>query len=192
MKALLKNEKVMYVVLFLTAVSAFGYLMARNVEAITLMAAVGFLTWYFSKNMTIVLGVALLVTNLVYSIQRFEGFDTSGTPSQKPSPPSSTETCEHGVGEDGKCKPAPEPMANITPARVDGEEDETDQSTFKKVDKVMKDGELEKLTKETETLLKNQETIQNNITQLQPMMKQLNEMISSLKGQQIEADDSKN
>ena len=73
-KALLKNEKVMYVVLFIAAMSAFGYLMARNVEAITLMAAVGFLTWNFSKNMTIVLGTALLVTNMVYGVRRFEGF----------------------------------------------------------------------------------------------------------------------
>lgn len=100
-KALLKNEKVMYAVLFITAMSAFGYLMARNVEAITLMAAVGFLTWNFSKNMTIVLGTALLVTNMVYGVRRFEGFKEGAEEGVEESPgPDENDDKELPVGFD--------------------------------------------------------------------------------------------
>lgn len=157
-QALLKNEKVMYVVLFVTAMSSFGYLMARNVEAITLMAAVGFLTWNFSKNMTIVLGTALLVTNVVYGVRRFEGFDegaASNAPvdasiseepaNESPNPKSNSE-CEPA---DAEClqRKRQEGLKGLKPASLD----ESDIITLKEAKKLQKD--VDKSIKELNPLI---------------------------------------
>lgn len=171
-KALLKNEKVMYVVLFLTSVSAFGYLMARNLEAVTLMAAVGFLTWNFSKNMTIVLGTALLVTNMVYGVRRFEGFKEGEEPLEKPDEkkPPEKKPDEPCVGDN--CPPKKAGMTNLTPARVDGEEDDQPAADVGSA--------YDELSKETKQAIDNQKEIKKNIEKLEPMMETLNTMIETL------------
>ena len=62
---LFQNKYVLYVIAFLSIVNILGYFMDRNYGAVTFFTLVAFLTLYFSKNMIIVLGVALLSTNLL-------------------------------------------------------------------------------------------------------------------------------
>lgn len=62
--SLLKNKYVLYIVFFFTITNLFGYLMLNNFNAIIFFAMAGFFTSYFSKNMIIILFVALISTNL--------------------------------------------------------------------------------------------------------------------------------
>ena len=62
--SLLKNKYVLYIVFFFTITNLFSYLMMNNLNAIIFFAIVGFITSYFSKNMIIILFVALISTNL--------------------------------------------------------------------------------------------------------------------------------
>ena len=68
LKDLLNNQIVLYVVAFLALTSIFGYLMRQNYSAILFFILVAFLTNYFSKNMIIILGVALIATNLLAGV----------------------------------------------------------------------------------------------------------------------------
>jgi hypothetical protein len=61
--SLLKNKYVLYIVFFFTITNLFGYLMMNNFNSIIFFAMAGFLTSYFSKNMIIILMVALISTN---------------------------------------------------------------------------------------------------------------------------------
>lgn len=63
MKSLLKDKNVLRVVALLSVLNLIGYLMIRDLDAVAFFAIVGFLTTYFSKNMIVVLLVAMVLTN---------------------------------------------------------------------------------------------------------------------------------
>lgn len=65
LNSFLKDKNVLYVVLFLAITNIFGYLMLRNFDAIVFFFVVGFLSTYFSKNMIIVMIIAMISTNLL-------------------------------------------------------------------------------------------------------------------------------
>ena len=62
-KDLLRDRNVLYIVLFLAVMNFVGYLLAMNMTAAIFFLIVGFLTSYFSKNMIIIMLVAMLSTN---------------------------------------------------------------------------------------------------------------------------------
>lgn len=64
-KSLLKDKIVLYVVLFLAVTNLFGYLIAGNFDAIMLFLVTGFASTYFSKNMIIIMLIAMLITNFL-------------------------------------------------------------------------------------------------------------------------------
>ena len=65
---LLQNKIVLYIVLFFSVTSMFSYLMAQNYAAVLFFLLIAFLANYFSKNMILVLGIAVLSTNLLASV----------------------------------------------------------------------------------------------------------------------------
>ena len=64
-KSLLRDKNVLYVVLFLAIANLFAYLMFRQFEAILFFLIVGFASSYFSKNMIIIMLIAMISTNLL-------------------------------------------------------------------------------------------------------------------------------
>jgi len=72
-KSLLKDKNVLYVVLFLAVTNLFGYLMAGNFDAIMLFLVTGFASTYFSKNMIIIMLIAMLTTNFLIG-SKFLGY----------------------------------------------------------------------------------------------------------------------
>jgi hypothetical protein len=69
-KSLLKDKNVLYVVLFLSVTNLFGYLLLQDFDAIMFFLILGFLTSYFSKNMIIVMLVAMIGTNFLAATKR--------------------------------------------------------------------------------------------------------------------------
>ena len=65
-KSLLRNTKVLYIVVGVALINFFSYLLSRNFNAVLLFLGCGILTRYlFSKNMIVILLVSLIVTNVV-------------------------------------------------------------------------------------------------------------------------------
>ena len=64
---LFNNIYFLYFVAFLAVFNLFAYIIMNNFNAIILFILVGYITYLFSKNMAIVLLVALLITNLFMS-----------------------------------------------------------------------------------------------------------------------------
>jgi hypothetical protein len=62
---ILHNKYVLYASFFFAIITAAGYLLSNNLEAICIFVIIGFLTTYFSKNMIIVLLVTTIATNFV-------------------------------------------------------------------------------------------------------------------------------
>lgn len=63
-KNILQNKFVLYLVFFLSLVSVFGYITTSNFQAVLLFVLISLLTNYFSKNMIVILGAAVIGTNL--------------------------------------------------------------------------------------------------------------------------------
>jgi hypothetical protein len=64
---LLTNKYFLYFMVFLSASNVLGYLVTHKLRAVAFFGLVGFLTYQFSKNMSIVLLVALIATNFMMS-----------------------------------------------------------------------------------------------------------------------------
>ena len=72
--AILKNKYVLYVLLVLAIINVLGYVALQDYDSLALFVAVGVLSTYFSKNMIVVLGAAILMTNVAeHLLVRIEG-----------------------------------------------------------------------------------------------------------------------
>lgn len=80
---LLKDKRVLYVLVFLAVTNLIGYLMAHNIHAVVAFCLIGFAASYFSKNMIIILSASLLFTNFVVgSLKVKEHFDNKNDVNQ--------------------------------------------------------------------------------------------------------------
>ena len=99
MKELLKNQTVLYVVAFIAVMNLFGFLLTKNVDAVMFYVVLGLLTSYFSKNMIVVLLVAMVGTNLLVAHRK--GFSIrEGMDSEE----NSEENSEEKSKKNSKCK----------------------------------------------------------------------------------------
>jgi hypothetical protein len=85
---ILHNKYVLYASFFFAIVTAAGYLLSNNLEAICIFVLIGFLTTYFSKNMIVVLLVTTVATNFIVIMRNknrslIEGFETNETEEEK-------------------------------------------------------------------------------------------------------------
>ena len=140
---ILHNKYVLYISFFFAIVTAAGYLLRNNLEAICIFVIIGFLTTYFSKNMIIVLLVTTIATNFIVLMKNknssmIEGLTTTDdTKDNTPAPPSApttpttqevdiapvkpaTETLTSNKGKT-KTKNNTEGLSNLSPAPVESE-----------------------------------------------------------------------
>ena len=74
---LFTNVYFLYFIVFLACVNVFGYMMHNNFNAIIFFALIGYLVYNFSKNMTIVLLIAIIMTNLFMVKSHREGLENA-------------------------------------------------------------------------------------------------------------------
>ena len=173
-KSLLKDKNVLYVVLFLAVMNLFGYLMLRDLDAVFFFLALGLVTSYFSKNMIIVMMVAMIGTNLLMSTRRpmKEGFDdkkknegdkNKGSASDAVSPASAEEDEAEATGK----KP------NIDYAS-------TLEKAYDNLDKLLGSDALKHMSDRTQNLAAQQANLMQTMNGMKPMMQQAGKMLEGL------------
>ena len=83
---ILQNQLVLYLFLFMTLTQVVLFVSNNDTTGIVLMCMVGFLTSFFSKNMIVILCVALTVTNLLKKGMKqigYEGFEDKEEPEEE-------------------------------------------------------------------------------------------------------------
>jgi len=76
---LLTNKYFLYFMVFLSATNVLGYLVTNKLNAVAFFALVSLLTYHFSKNMAVILLVAVIMTNFMMSNRLLrEGLETQG------------------------------------------------------------------------------------------------------------------
>ena len=177
----LRNKYVLYILLFLAVTNILGYLAIRDFDALSLFIATTVVTYYFSKNMIIILGMAILVTAL------FKGSTHFGVKEGLVGEKAATEREEEEVeeaftelnedeeeeGPTGRIDPEPDLAKRIDKAG-------TMEQSYNNLQNILGDNGMNKLTKETQSLIEQQTNLMKQLEGLAPIMDQAKNVMDSL------------
>lgn len=161
----LYNKWVLYFIFVVSLVDLTRFYMVGNTNAVLLFFAIGLLTTFFSKNMTVVLVVALALTHLAF----FGTGALEGMEQQEEEDVEEEEVEEEDVEEEE------EPVEK--PVEKKDESFESIAETAKTVSLLSKDAK--DLPTQTVELLNKQKELMANMTQLQPLLKKAENLIKS-------------
>jgi len=188
---LLNDKNVLYVIFVLAIINILGYLVVQNTEAVAFFFIVGFLTTYFSKNMIIVLIVAMISTSLFtatktsYTIVK-EGMSSSRRKEAKDSIKSKIQGKKQEDEEmnGSSTSDMSEPVEEVEAVEVDeeipvfskGKKNRVDlagtlEEAYNNLQNTVGKGGVKGLTSQTESLLNQQKQLMDNITTMQPFLK---------------------
>jgi hypothetical protein len=205
-KSLLKDKNVLYVILFLAVTNLFGYLLLQNFDAIVFFLVVGFLTSYFSKNMIVVMLVAMISTNFLVGTKQIgivtEGM--SGDAGRKKTKDTKNGKKEKN-GDDLKDNEDKDSVVTITdtdttketltqlspapvssgPKKSPGKDSKLDyaatlEAAYDNLDKMLGSDAIKSMSDDTQRLAKKQQQLMGNIEKLEPMMQKAGSMLEGL------------
>jgi hypothetical protein len=200
LKTILTDKYVLYLTLIASVLNLFVYMAMKEYNAILFFAVVGFLTSYFSKNMIIILIVAMGVTfgavalKLINKVR--EGMsgqhetESTGSKPKKGKKKKSVET----LAPLGTGPATSEPtLKGADDVEVGEEQDEgvanhkpkvdyasTLESAYDNLDKLLSSDAIQSMTKDTERLASKQQNLIGNINKLEPMMNNAKKMLDGL------------
>jgi hypothetical protein len=176
--ALLHNCYVMYFVLFLAVSDLLVLSVGREYVFILIFLLVGYLTSFFSKNMMVILVVAIVATNVLRSGSRIsvsEGLENAEEEDEKP-----VEGLENAEEEEEK------PVESLENA--DGEEDKSEEDKKEKTEDAKAKNAtsltsspiegLDVLGDQTAQLISTQKKLMENMKTLEPMLTQAEKFMS--------------
>ena len=149
---MLNNKWILYAVLLISIIDLFNFFSMGDTTAIAIFIAVGFLTTYFSKNMLVVLVLAIAVTHIArYGTASLEGME-AGEEEE------ATEEDEEEEQVEGMTK-----------------EDDAEKKTIdlKKIDdslKTIKAIHPDEVKEQTATLIEQTKKVQENMALLEPYL----------------------
>lgn len=193
LKSMLKDRNVLYVVLFLAVSNLFGYMLMREMDAVIFFLVVGFLTTYFSKNMIVIMVVAMISTNLLLGSKKLRSVVTEGYIGSE-ARPKTKKVSKDEVDITVDKKPSgeidievdiKEPMAKLSPAPVNGKKPKLDyagtmESAYDNLDSLLSSDALKNMGSDTQRLAEKQKLLMNNITKLEPIMQKASKLLDSL------------
>jgi hypothetical protein len=173
----LKDQRVLYVVLFLAVTNLFGFLMARNFNAVIVFLLVGFIATYFSRNMIVVLMVSMVVTNVVSGVKMIkEGMENNEEEKDKKDEEDEEEKKQG--------------MTTLSPASLDDDKKAkkkpkvdyagTLEAAYDNLDNLLSSDALKNMSNDTQRLAEKQKTLMGNIKKLEPMMQKAGAMLEGL------------
>ena len=186
MEKLLQNKYVLYLVLFIAVTNILGYLAIEDFRSLMVFIAVAALASHFSKNMIVVLGSALIGTNILYASSRMrEGMENK-------------EKAQREIKTALEKKKKKEPMAvsEGKPDKVELEEVEEDvevktprvdyaatmEIAYDNLNKMLGEGGMQNLTKDTKGLMDQQKELMKQLKDFAPLMEQAGSMLDKLGG----------
>lgn len=174
MKSLLRNKNVLYVVMFLAVTNFFVYLINHNWNAAVMFALIAFLTTYFSKNMIVILLVALVSTNMIMVSRRFgivEGMENGKKEDVSKSDEKIADESKDVKKEETKEKYTNKSDINYA-ATVEKAYDDLDSL-------IGKDG-IDKMTQDTAKLVEQQNKLLKNLENMAPLLENTGKLMNTL------------
>ena len=174
--ALLNNRIILYIVAFLSLTSIFGYLMIHNYAAIVFFILVAFLTNYFSKNMILILGISLILTNTLAGISNFfsnkqEGFSNDTLDKNKCSSLTQDKCNVEGcIWNNNMCNIASATETVSVTESVKFDVANTQEKSHDDLEKMIGKDNVRTLSNETQNLLQQQDRLMNQMKDIGPLI----------------------
>jgi len=166
---MINNKWILYAVLLISIVDLFNFFSLGDTTAIAIFIIVGFLTTYFSKNMLVVLVLAIAVTHIArYGAASLEGMESEASEAGEAGEASETEDEEE----------VDEGMSGEAEEEEEEEEDDDDKkkaTELKKIDdslKTIKSIHPDEAAKQTATLIEQTKKVQENMALLEPYLRE--------------------
>lgn len=165
---LLKDKNVLYIVLFLAITNLFGYIVVGNLEAVLFFLIIGFLTTYFTKNMIVVMLVAMLTTNFLVAGRRVGGAVREAMTNKEDAKKNKSEGGKE-EGEENKHEETKKTTADTV-----GEIDHagTVEAAYDQIDKLLNSDAIKHMGDDTQRLAKRQAELMKQMETLGPMVEQ--------------------
>jgi hypothetical protein len=196
---LLHSKLVLYAVSIFTLVNIFGYMMTGCTYTVAFFVLTAFVTSKFTKNMIIVLGASLALTNafmVCYVVKEnfapIEGFEGKGKKeSMKTEKDKDTESmkskgekCDEGMSWDEKSEKCVKKEEMTVGYKKNNRLDyaATVEEAYDDLDKILGADGIKNLTNDTEKLVKQQQQLAGLMKNMGPMVGQVKEMMSSMGG----------
>ena len=186
---LLSDKYVLYIVAFLSLTNVIAYLVAQDYNSLLFFAILGYLASYFSKNMTVILLCALIITNLLMTakslqnqtirkIQR-EGLDNMTAPPPAIKKPDGVDDDDD---DDETAKDATATTATTPPAlKKEGMQPGIPGGIVKSMEN-MSPNKIKEMTQEAGALLESQQVLAENLKTMGPLLNTAKEMMDTLSG----------
>ena len=192
---LLKDVRVLYVVVFLAITNLIGYLISENYNAVLFFLLVSIIIRFFNHNKTIILGSALILTNLLIGgkiikesfggknyKKKHSGQDknktTGGGSSNTKSGMANIHEDENDKEDKNQYMDNQEKMASGKGSQLDYAG--TIESAYDNLDKLLSSDALKNMTADTQRLAEKQKRLMGSIKNLEPMMNQANKLLEGL------------
>ena len=202
-KNILQNKFVLYLVFFLSLVTVFGYITTSNFQAVLLFVLISLLTNYFSKNMIVILGAAIIGTNLVTlmngsfilnnSNNVVEGFNRGMKMSEGDNPEEDNKDADEDADE-GDTEQEKFTNQELTPAVIDNipnidnltnllsksDKGKKTEKAYDMLENAMNNDNIKGLAGETKNLLGKQVELMNQMKQITPILQQTMGLVNNL------------
>jgi len=198
--AMLKNKYVLYILLVVALGNVLGYLAIEDYKSLGLFISVGLLSTYFSKNMTVTLIVAILVTACVAINNKVrEGLENKKEEKEGMEGEEGNFECSKGTECPGKscsaqtdCKSKAGFQNNVppsTPAKV-GDDDEspgdridyaaTMEQAYDNLSQMLGEDGVKGITNETKKLVQQQKDLMGTLNTMAPVLNTAKETLESM------------
>jgi len=175
-KKLMNNPMVLYVLAFLSLTNLVSFLASNDLQAAVLFIALAVLTSHFTKNRTIILSVALLVTHLMKRRVR-EGM-TSGKKKRR-----GRNRRNRGNNSSRKRSDKGDEQEQFSSGKID--QAATLKKAYNNLDNVLGKNGMDGVTKDTAALIKQQQKLMNQIESATPVLNNAMKMMESSTFQKI-------
>ena len=181
-KNLLQNRIVLYIVLIFSVLSLINFATNKDWNSLTFFLIIGFLTQHFSKNMVIVLLVALGATHLYNRTKVLKEGMKDGDSDENNSNDNEGEDAESMKNKikNKANKGHKESLTPLRPARID-KAASMDASVSNLMKNIDMDG-IKAMTQQTKDLMDQQKQMMGALTDMAPQVKDMMNMMGGQKG----------
>ena len=196
-----QNKIVLYIILCISFLNLLGYLAKNNMTAIIIFIVIGYTCTFFTKNMSFILLIPLLLTNLLITIIKSreinfkEGLDNPKNKSKNktnegfkenitniPKPSSDASNIKNTDVVESKPKSLnssddddDEDNISYTNSRI--KKQETMENAYNSLDKIIGGNQLKKMSQDTQQIAGNQKELFKIIEKMEPLMDSANKML---------------
>jgi hypothetical protein len=205
----LTNKWVLNIVSILALFNVIGYIVTGNFNSVIIFIIIGILVRYFSKNMTIILGVPLLLVNLLFSVGKIkEGMENSSNKkleqsydnskkneNSKPKNNSGTKKTGQGLpmskiensSEENNAAQTSDGSDGFEVGRSKGKGHEIDYATtiedaYDNLNNILGGEGIQRLTSDSKRLMEQQTQLAEAMKNMGPLLQSMQPMVQNLQG----------